>query len=59
MDTMAGEETEESVVLNLHDKPRLLAKASKESSHSIVKQVQWYITLVQELISGLQTVLLS
>jgi len=59
MDTMAGEETEESVVFNLHDKPRLLARASKENSHSIVKQVQWYMTLVQELILGLQTALLS
>jgi len=59
MDTMAGEETEESVIFNLHDKPRLLAKASNERSRSIVKQVQWYMTLVQELISGLQTALLS
>ena len=59
MDTMAGEETEESVVFNLHDKPRLLAKVSKENLHGIVKQVQWYVTLVQELISGLQTALLS
>ena len=58
MDTMAGE-TEESVVFNLHDKPRLLAKASKENSHGIVKQVQWYIPLVQELISGHRTALLS
>ena len=59
MDTMAGEETEDGVLFNLHDKPRLLAKASKENSRSIVKQVQWYMTLVQELISGLQTALLS
>jgi hypothetical protein len=57
METFDADETEPGPVFNLHDKPRLLAKSSVECSHSIFKQVQWYLQTISTLIKGLPTVL--